>query len=167
MRSVSLTMRTALNAEQTDVVPVLLVTITHPSLSLPLRFTSDPTERLSVDPLTYGTRSMGRVFYYALMTTKIPDDRQDTPARTSLSFDNVENDMIAAVRSVSTPASVDIELVLSSAPDAVEARWRNLRAVRASYDVSRITIEVTREPYTSEPWPKGRATASRLPGLHR
>jgi hypothetical protein len=48
----------------------------------------------------------------------------------------------------------------------MEARYTYLRTVRASYDVNSVSLDISREPFTSEPMPAGRMTASRFPGLH-
>ncbi len=51
MAIIPLTVRRAMYAEHSEECEVALVTITHPDLDAPVRVSSDPTERLSVEPL--------------------------------------------------------------------------------------------------------------------
>lgn len=167
-RLVSLNARAAANAEQTDQIPVMLATIRHPSLLAPVYLSSDPTVRISADPLTYGTRHKGLVFAFVLMSAVLPDDQKDSPPKTTLVFENVDRDMAKVVRSITpgTYASVDLTIVLAGTPDFVEARFTSLRGVRSSYDANQVSFDISREPFTSEPWPAGRITQSRFPGIH-
>ncbi|KQP82852.1 DUF1833 family protein [Methylobacterium sp. Leaf117] len=166
-RVVSLNARLAANADQTDQVPVVLVTIRHPSLSAPAYLSSDPTERISADPLVYGTRHKGIVYPFVLMGAVLPDDEKDSPPKTTLTFENVDSDMARAIRSITpgTYATVDMTVVLAGTPDIIEARYTNLRSVRGSYDAAQVSLDISAEPLTAEPWPAGRMTVSRFPGL--
>lgn len=166
-RLVSLTVRAAANAEHTDQIPVVLVTIRHPSLSAPAYLSSDPTERISADPLRYGTRHQGQVYDFVLMGTVLPDDEKDSPPKATLAFENVDADMAKAIRSITpgTYATVDYIVVLAGTPDIIEARYTNLRSVRGSYDAAQVSLDISAEPLTAEPWPAGRQTVSRFPGL--
>ena len=166
-RTVSLTMRQALTDEASGETPVVLVTITHPQLAEPIRLSTDPTERLSEDPLAYGTRSRGEVYQFVMVSAVLPDDREAGVTTTSLVFENVGQGMVEQVRAIRTPARVDFAVVLASAADHVEMEWTDLRTVSASYDAGQITIELTREPITDVPWPSGRMTKNRFPGLRR
>ena len=166
-RIVSLNARAAMQGQQTDQVPVMLVTIRHPELSAPAYLSSDPTERISADPLVYGTRHNGLVFPFVLMGSVLPDDQDRSPPKSTLVFENVERDMAKPLRSILSPVTVDLVVVLAGTPDVVEARFTRLRGTRASYDDSQIAFDISREPFTSEPMPAGRMTAERFPGLHR
>lgn len=165
-RTVSISARAALQDGQTDEVLVMLVVITHPNLSEAVRLSSDPTVRLSADPLAYGTRHQGKVYPFVLMGAILPDDQDKSPPKTSLVFENVASGMAEAVRSIRTPVDVEIRLVLASTPDVVEVRYTRLRGVRATYDAAQVSLDISREPWTSEPMPAGRMTADRFPGLH-
>lgn len=60
MRRVSLNARLAQDALGSDEIYVALFEINHPDLEKPIRLSTDNTERLSVEPLYYGTRSTWR-----------------------------------------------------------------------------------------------------------
>jgi hypothetical protein len=95
---VSITARAAFQAAQMDDVAVMLAIISHPTLSAPIFLSSDPTERLSLDPLVYGTRHQGSDYPFVLMSAVLPDDQDKSPPKTTLKFENVSSDMVAAIR---------------------------------------------------------------------
>lgn len=165
-RSVSISARAALQYAQTDDVAVMLAIITHPTLTAPIFLSSDLTQRLSSDPLVFGTRHQKTDYPFVLMSAVLPDDQDKSPPKTTLVFENVSSDIVAALRSITSPATVELRVVLASTPDVIEAQFTNLRTVRATYDADRVSLDISREPFTSEPMPAGRMTASRFPGLH-
>jgi hypothetical protein len=165
MALLPLTVRGILHAEHTGEMEVALVTITHPNLATPVRVSSDPTQRLSSEPLRYGTISNSIEYEFILMSAIVPDDQKGTPPRTAIVLDNVTAGLVALVRSFTSPATAEIALVLASAPDVVFQRYKRLRTIRCSFDDSTVTIDLSREPFTSEPFGR-RQTKDGFPGLH-
>lgn len=166
MASISLNARLNANAGATDQVPIMLVTITNAGLADPVYLSSDPTQRMSADPLAYGTVSNGITYPFVIMSAILPDDQDASPPKTTLVFENVDRDMAAALRATTAPATIEIAVVLSGTPDVVEAHFTKLRGVQGTYDANQVSYDISREPFTSEPMPAGRMTASRFPGLH-
>jgi hypothetical protein len=164
-RYVSLNMRTAINAEQTDSFPIVLVRFTGPDLEEPVLLSTDPTVRLSDDPLKYGTRSNGDIYQFVLMGVLLPDDKEASPPAAQIILDNVADDMVAQVRAAGLNIAVEFLLVWSNALDVVEQRFENFRLVGADYNVSTITLKVSQQPILDEPFPSQRMTPSRFPGL--
>jgi hypothetical protein len=163
-----LNVRAALQDQHTAEIEVALVTFTHASLAEPIRVSSDNTERLSMDPLRYGTVSDGETYEFILMSAIIPDDQKESLPRTSLMLSNIDASLIALMRSFTTPpASAEIALVLASAPDTVFQRFTNMTVTRVNYDESTVTLELEafadrvsqREPFGE------RQTRFRFPGL--
>jgi hypothetical protein len=165
MPLIPLTTRRAMHSEQTGEVEVMLVTVTHPNLDAPVRVSSDPTQRLSVDPLRYGTISNGVEYPFVLMSAILPDDTKGSPPRTALVFDNIDSDMVALARSFINPATADIDVVLASAPDFVTQRYAGLKITRSNYDETSVTFDLSREHLTFEPF-GARQTKVFFPGLH-
>ncbi|PTW61437.1 uncharacterized protein DUF1833 [Breoghania corrubedonensis] len=171
-RLVSLNARSAQDATASDEVEVVLIRITHPDLDTTIRLSSDPTERLSLEPLTYGTRSTwqtddGSPFLFVLLSTVLPDDQEETPPAATLILEVVDKDMAKPLRSTITRATVDFAVVLASDPDVIEAEWLGLELISAEGDSGQITLSISRDPITSEPWPSRRMTRDAFPGLHR
>jgi hypothetical protein len=150
-------------------IAIMLVTIRHQSFQKPVYLSSDPTKILSTDPLVFGTVHRGVEYPFVLMKSIWPDDEKDSPPKTTLSFDNVDKDMAAVIRSIppGTYAWIDLTLVMASRPDEVEDRYTNMRGVRGSYDLSQVSLDISREPFTKEPWPADRMTVSQFPSIFR
>lgn len=172
MRRLSLTARTTQDAAASDEVEVILVRISHPDLDAPIRLSTDPTERLCVDPLTYGTRSSwpdssANPYLFVLASALLPDDQEDAPQAAQLVLEVVDREMATPLRSTTERATVDIAVVLASSPDLVEMEFRGLRLVGVEGDAAELRLSISREPLTSEPWPSRRMTHAAFPGLHR
>lgn len=166
-RFVSLTFRTAARAMGTDVVPIVLAIVTHPELDAPLRLSSDPTVRTSDEPLTYGTHHQGQTYDFVLMGAQLPDDVDGASPSTSLTFENVDKDMVGLLRSITTTATIELRLVLSTALDVIEEQYLDFRATLIRGDADKVTVDISREYLGAYNWPYARMTASRFPGLHR
>lgn len=171
MRRLSLNARTALDAEATDKIDVVLFRFTHPSLDKPVFLSTDPTERLSVEPLIYGTYSSWlnpdrEPFLFILASTMVPDDKEDAPAAATVILETVDKDMATVLRSIKDRATVDMAVVLASSTDVIEAEWTGLRLMTANGNASEITLLISRESVFEEPFPAGRMTRARFPGLH-
>lgn len=166
-RIISLTAREAFNAQQSSEHLVVLVEFNYGTADV-VRLSSHPTVRLSDDPLRYGTRHQGNEYEFVLMSAVLPDDQEGaTASSTALQFENVADDMAAIVRAVSQPVDVRMILVLASNPDTIEEEYTDLKTLRATYDASSISVEISRDPVTSEPWPAHRQTRHRFPALYR
>ncbi|WP_283471919.1 hypothetical protein [Methylosinus trichosporium] len=142
----------------------LLLTITHPDLDAPVYLSTDPTDRLSVDPPSYGTVSGDITYLYVQMTAVLPDDNPKTPRRTSLEFGNVDASYVALARSFLTPARVDMALVFVSDPNAVMKRFARMWLTRASGTDTTIAFDIGR--FRADNIPAGRRiTVQECPGL--
>ena len=155
MRVLSLNFRKALFSQESGEVVIFLLTITHPSLPAPILLSTDPTTRLTTDPLTYGTLSRLSTFLYAGIDVTIPDEQDKTPPASKLTIQNVTRDLIPLARSVSTPPLVKIEAVLASAPDSVEMTIGALQMSNLTYDANQLVFDLTLDALVTEPYPSG------------
>lgn len=167
-RMLSLNARRAMTAERTGEVPVVLVTIEHPELPEPIRLSSDPTERLSSEPLIYGTRSRGAEYLFVAMSAPLPSETESAPPNAQIVCDNVDRRIVEMVRSVvSPPPTMTLEICLASDPDTVEEAYEDMVALVADYDVGQVTINLGVESFVSEPYPSVTFNPTRFPGLFR
>lgn len=164
-RSVSLTFREAMNAQETGEVVIVLMTISHPSYPTPLRLSSDPTTLLSEAPLQYGTVSRGQTYLFCPFSTTLPDDVDERAPTARLALENVSRDLVAIIRSISTPATATIEVVLASSPDSVEIEYPQFEVKSAQYNANIMTLELSIDALTDEPYPAGTFSPSAFPGL--
>ncbi|MEO0955796.1 MAG: hypothetical protein AAFY12_12440 [Pseudomonadota bacterium] len=169
-------MNQRLSQEQnsTSEIEVALFHIEHSALSEPIRLSTDNTERLSVDPLAYGTRSsfnganpVSEPFQFVLVSADLPSDLEEAPAEAVLILENVTKGIADLLQMITTQATVDMAVVLASSPNQLEAEYRDLRLVRAEGDASEISLFLSRQPIEEESFPSVRMTKQRFPGLHR
>lgn len=165
MRTLSLNFRKAIFSEQTGDVAIILLTISHPLLVTPERVSSDPTKRISIDPLIYGTRSRGNDYLFLPISGILPDDKEDSPPQARLVIENISRDLIGLLRSTTIPATVDMEIVLASAPDFVEIVLPELDLISADYDMQSVTLGLSINALQNEPFPGDAITPSNFPGL--
>ena len=173
----SLNARRALDQDATDEVEIVLIGIEHPDLDELIKLSTDPTERLSIEPLKYGTRSAwladeypeeaDEPFKFVLVSTWLPSDKDDAPAAATIILDEIDANIAEAFRSTTEQATVHMAVVLASSPDDVEMEHRGLKLVSADGDANQVRLTITREPITEESWPAHRMTKQRFPGLHR
>lgn len=172
MRSVSLNIRDAHDAGTSAAVEVALIIIEHPELEAAIRLSTDPTERLSADPLIYGTRSrwMGtdpatQPFQFILASADLPSDLEDAPAATTLVLQNLDARIAELLRSFTDRPTVHMAIVLSDTPDVIEAEFRDMVLMGSGGNVAEIRIDIGRAPIEDEMVPMGRFTKDRFPGL--
>lgn len=174
MRRVSLNARLSQDAEASDEIHAVLFEIEHPDLIAPILLSTDNTERLSDEPLYYGTRSLwrsqngrAREFLWIVASTLLPSDLDDAPAAATIILENLDRSMAELIRSFTDPATIHMAAVLASSPDLVEAEYTDLLLTSAEITAGEITLSVSREEIESEYVPGGRMTAQAFPGMHR
>lgn len=154
-------------SEETGDYPILLITLSHPSLSQPILISSDPTSRISanVTDIVYGTVSRGNTFVFMPFTMSLPGDSEDSAPKTTISIDNVSRELVPTIRALTSPPTVTMELVMASTPDFVEALLPGFDLTSISYDAMTISGTLSVELLVSEPFPAGTFTPSQFPGL--
>ena len=164
-RTVSSTFISAANAQETDEVIICLLTVTHEEIPAPIYLSSDATERLSADPLIYGTTSRGNQHLYLPFEFTLPDDKSDSPPRVILTMDNTDRSLVELLRSISTPADVLVEIVLGSDLNHVELVMPSLQLSDVTIDEGSISATLVSDSLINEPYPAGLFTPGAFPGL--
>ena len=173
MRRVSLNARLMQDAEDSAEIYVVLFEITHPDLPMPIRLSSDNADRISTEPLVYGTRSSWRgadpatdPYLWVVASALVPSDIEDASAAGQIVLEALDREMVRLVRSFVTRAHIRMAVVLASSPDLVEAEWGEMLISSAEIDASEITLKFGREEIEAEMFPGGRMTRGRFPGQH-
>jgi len=163
----SLAFRQAAYAQETGRTIIALITLTHESLSEPIRISTDPTERLSTPILdvVYGTVSRGNQYVFLPLKIQIPSDTDEGPGNMTIELDNVHRAYTEAIRSIFTPISVLVELVLDNAVDTVELQWPEFLVTNITYDATLIKATLALETLEREPFPSGIFGPAHFPGL--
>lgn len=164
-RDVSSGFLSAIYGQETDEVPICLLTVTHESLDEPIYISSDPTTRLSDEPLVYGTDSRGEQYTFLPFEFTLPDDRSDSPPRVELTMDNIDRTLVSILRTFMTPPSIKLEIILASDPDVVEITMPVLQMSDATIEDHTISVTLVADALINEPHPAGQFTPGSFPGL--
>jgi len=166
VRNLSTTFIDLMRSQETTDGAILLITIDHEDLgSPPLYFSNDPTTRHTETPLVYKTVSRGEDYFFVPMKISLPSEPQDGAPQASITISNVGQEIIELIRSVLTPASVTIEVVLASDPDTVEITFPTFDLTSVDYDASDVNLTLTIDSMAAEPYPAGAFTPGAFPTL--
>lgn len=170
MRTMSYDFRRTLRDPETGEYPIVLVIIRHESLDEPVRISSDDTERLSDDPVTYGTVSAAEggapcTYSHVLMTQLLPDDEEGQPLAAQLRIEDVEADVGPLLEGIIGGITVDMLVVSSASPDHVEIAYLGLDLTSAQGGDGAIILSAGREDTSLWTAPGDRMTRDRFPGL--
>ncbi|HSI41758.1 MAG TPA: hypothetical protein VLA00_14540 [Xanthobacteraceae bacterium] len=146
---------------------VYLVRAEHPLLPEDLLLSTDPTVRLSDDPLEYGTVHQEETYKFLLMGFVAPDDTEDAAPGTELVFPNLGSNLIPILRSTVQPTIFTIRAVRMNALDVIELDWTDMRQVRSAGRGDQLLLTIARDDPELQPAIEGRQTANRFRGLHR
>lgn len=144
-----------MNAQDTGEVFLTLLTMTHPSIAVPLCFVNDMSSLVS-NGVTYMAYPFDIPF---------PELGADTLPTLTLTIDNVDQSIWAALKTITTPIDVTISWVLKSHPDNVEGGPLFLRMTTTEVSMSTISGTLSFEDLLNEPFPYDSYVPSTAPGL--
>ena len=167
-RVISTDLRRALEEPRSNEYIVILLEITHPQISQPIRVANDVVD-YRYDSNLY----IGFPFIIEVVT-----DNERVP-RGQLSIQNVDQRISDAIIDLTTPPKLRIicfansdftDEIVDGARNAVgvitpEYEANHLVFNSISIDAMKISGDITSFDMASEPWPAIRSTADRLPGL--
>lgn len=153
-RNLSTAATASANAQFTDEVWLTLLTINSPELETPLRFVNN----------NVSVTSRGNVYLAFPFDIDFPGQDEESPGEARLSIDNIDRMIVNFVRTISTPPTVTIEVVLASSLDTVEASFSNMTLRNVSYDAKAVTGLLRFEDIVIEPVTYA-MTPERFPGM--
>ncbi len=171
-RLIPLNLRQAHDAETAADIEIVLFHIDHPDLDATIRLTTDPTERLSIDPPMFGTRSRWMTsgdspFLWAGIAVLMPDDQEDSPPTAQIVVSALDGTMAAALRSTTGRATVAIGVGEAADPDGVITIMQDMSVVAAEGDAGTVQLTLAFDALAAEPWPSMRMSRERFPALYR
>ena len=113
MRSLTAALRYIMMQQETGEVVLVLLTITHPSLSEPIRLVNDATSESGSTNLVRG----GQTYVAFPFDIQLPTDVDSEAPRARLTVCNVSREIVAFARSANPAPEVMIEIVRAAAPD--------------------------------------------------
>jgi len=155
-RSLSTLAKQSLNAPETGEVFLLLLTISHASLAVPIRVANN------LENVVSG----GQTFVAFPFTIVLPDDKEDQAPKIHLVIDNVDRSIVQAVRTLTSPPTIQLDVALASQPDTLEASFPGFTLRQANYDQLVVEGDLTLEEIVLEPFPEGAFTPQDFPGIY-
>lgn len=109
--------------------------------------------------------SRGDVFTAFPMKIRFPVDDGETARDFTIDFDNVGLELIEEIRTVTTPISVKIELILASIPNEVQISQEDLLIEALTYNDKKISAKIALDNFLSTEMTSERYNPSNFPGL--
>lgn len=148
--------RAALFDERIPEPFVALITITHPSLAVPVRVVENSSD----------VTSRGDVFLAGRFNFKQPSRGQGEHTA-SISIQNVDRRIGLAAMQMRTPARVLFEVVCADTPDIVEWAFPPMRLTVSTGNPIEVTGDMSPLFAATVQYPRLRATPTIAPGLYR
>ena len=145
---------TELSGQEIGTAWLVLITISHADLPTPIRVTSDAV----------ATVSNGNTYTPFPFEVILPEDAEGRTPYAQLRIDNTTKEIAAALRGLTSPPTVTIQIVRSSAPDTVERSWTGLRWKSSTIDVGVVTGTLSIDDVAHEEFPYV-TFDGRFPGL--
>jgi len=155
MRSTSLNFRRAAYAQRTDEVILLLLTITHPDMEMPIRVVND----------LQSIMSRGNKFIAFPFEINLPEETSEQLSKVTLRIDNVDRLIVYSLRTLSSAPEVTLEAILATSPDIVEAGPFNMTLRDVKYDALVVEGTLYFEDLLNEPYPGDSFVPAHFPGL--
>ena len=124
-------------------LPLVLITISHPSLSEDIRVVNNKIAIIS-NGLEY------IAFPFDII---LPDSKEDSQPSAKLTISNVSREIGQAIRLISTPPNVKITVVRQDTPDIMEAQFVGMRLNNVKYDMMTVSADLEFEDLTREEFP--------------
>lgn len=157
-----------LSPDADDSLAVLL-TFTGTGISTPIRIADCFTQRLTGlttnDEAVHGIVSRSNNFVYVPFQLTLPDEQVASAPRCQLTVTDVTRYLIPILRTIQSPPSVLIELVMTATPGTVEIAFNGFQMGAITYNANQITAELVVQSLAAEPFPQHLFTPSYYPGL--
>lgn len=151
----------AVTRQESRETPVYLITITHADFTAPKRWCTGGADIVSTqggDDLTFIARP--------LKIAPPGEGNEANSRRARIVIDNIEQDAVAELRSVSAGRpSVLLQVVLADYPDDVEIEWPGLEMTASRPAGDTIECDLTPRDDSEEEFPLQSFSPGRTPGL--
>lgn len=132
-------------ASETDDGPFVLLTISHAVLATPIRVCNAGADVVS----------NGESFVFYPFTISLPDELEGSPPLAKLTIQNVSQEIVSAVRQMTTAASVLIQVARIKDPDSIEMAWPTLDLRNVKSDAMFVTGDLVITDIFRQAYPAG------------
>lgn len=141
--------------QDTDEVFLILLTIAHDDISPSIRVVNNNEE----------ITSNGNLFTAFPFEIELPDSKENSAPRARLSIDNVSREIAEAIRTITTVATITIEIIRAADPDTIEITWAPFNLRNVKWDMFRVSGDLVAEEIELEPFPVGQFTPGNFSAL--
>ena len=152
-RSLNAALRYAMMQEDAGgVVPLALLTITHPTLSEPIRLVNDCASESGVTNITHN----GHLFVAYPFDLVLPGEDDQAPTTGRLSVDNVDRAIVELARAPNPAPEVLLEIINHAQPDDTPSVFGPYRFDAPTYTEHTVETNLIIPADTADafPWPK-------------
>jgi hypothetical protein len=161
MRALSPAAREAAFAQETAEAFLALLVIEYPTLEAPLRFVNNVEDVYS----TAGDAATPQQYFGCPFQIALPAERDDQLPSVTIAIDNVDQQIVAALRSLTSAPMLTLYIVLASTPNTVEAGPFRFRLTSAQYNAQQVTGYLAFPDVLNEPFPWRTFTPGDWPGV--
>ncbi len=136
-------------------LPIVLLTISHASL----------TEDIRVANNKVAVTSNGLEYVAFPLQIQLPDSKEDSQPSSKLTISNVSREIGQAIRMISTPPQVTLQVVRQETPDIVEAEFVGMILSNVKYNMMTVTADLVFEDLTREEYPYLKFSPSIFKGI--
>ena len=142
-------------ADTSDDPLLTLITVEHPDLAEPLRFTTDRV----------ATISRGMTFNPYPFEFAAPGEGDEGATAARIVIDNIDQRIVQTLRALASPPTALIEIVLGSDPDTVEETFPPFEIRTASGDRMQVSADLTDIDDDAQPLTRFHFVPSMAPAL--
>lgn len=153
--ALSTRMKQALFSQETEEVMLALLKIEQDDLDVPI-YVVDNFEDINSNGITY----IGFPFRLILM-----GDEEDAAPSATLEIDNVDRQIVNAVRNMTTAADITFSIILAATPDTVEIGPIAMKLKNVSWNENTVTGTLVTDDILDLPFPGEEMTPGKFPGL--
>ncbi len=114
---------------------------------------------------TVNITSRGNLYLAFPMKITLPVDDGETAREVNITFDNVGLDLVESIRSITTPMSVVIDMVLASIPDQVQITLEDLKISNITYNKSTMSAKLFMDNFLDTSMNEEKYIPSLFPGI--
>jgi hypothetical protein len=154
--TVSATLKQSAFLQETEEVYLILLTIAHADLASSIRVV-DNNEDIT---------SNGNLFTAFPFQADLPDSREDAPARAKLVIDNTSQEIAQAIRTITSAASITIEVIRAADPDTIEKTWSTFTLRNVEWGSDTVQGDLILEDVENEPYPFAEFNPAQFQGMY-
>ena len=155
MRVISDDFRKEFYAPSTASTIISLLKVSHADLAEDLFLCNNNTD----------ITSNGQLYTALGFNVNLPSDTEEGVPRVTLQIDNVDRQIVEVVRTVQTPLTIELALILSESPDVIEMGWFEFILRNIRYNRMTVEGELWYEDVANDRFPKDFYVPSLFPGM--